>query len=849
MSERIENMSIEDEMKGSYLTYAMSVIISRALPDVRDGLKPSQRRILVAMNDLNLSPRGQHRKCAKIAGDTSGNYHPHGESVIYPTLVRMAQTFSIRYPLVDPQGNFGSIDGDPPAAMRYTEARMTSASVEMLEDIDKKTVDFVRNYDETRDEPTVLPGKFPNLLVNGGSGIAVGMATNFAPHNVGEVLNGILAVLDNPDIELMELMTHIPGPDFPTAGLICGRRGINSAYKTGRGILTLRAKVSFEEKKNRVSLVIHEIPYQVQKAKLAQDIAKGVREGRFTGISDIRDESDRNTPVRLVIEIKKGENEEVVLNQLYKHTQLQTSFGVQAVALVNGRPRTLGLKQIITEYRDHRINVIRRRSRFLLEKAERRAHILRGLLIALDHIDRVIALIRASQTADEARASLMSEFELTRIQAEAILQMRLQRLTGLERDKLVDELDGVNEDIQYHREVLSSREKVISLIREDVTEMLGKYADKRRSEIIDFHEDIDYEDLIQEEQVVVTLSQQGYIKRTPVSMYRSQGRGGTGITAGASREGDFIKNIFVSSTHDYILFFTNYGKVYWLKVYDIPDLPRTSKGRAIVNLLPLQPDERVMSSLQVREFDGRHILFSTRRGLVKKTALEAYSRPKKNGIIAIVIEEGDELISAMLTREGDDVILSTSSGMAIRFPESDAREMGRGTRGVKGISLGTDDVVVGMSVVQDGGSLMTVCERGFGKRTKFGEYRTQKRGGKGLIDIRTTERNGRVVKTVSIMGGEHAMFMTQGGMLVRIEVDSFRDIGRATQGFRLIRVRDTDCVIGAELVAPEEDEDKGEDEVVVPDDGAVNDAPKSEDVTPDPEGDAPGEDESPDSAE
>ena len=508
---RIESMSIEDEMKGSYLTYAMSVIISRALPDVRDGLKPSQRRILVAMNDLNLGPRGQHRKCAKIAGDTSGTYHPHGESVIYPTLVRLAQPFNTRYPLVDSQGNFGSIDGDPPAAMRYTEARMTSAAVEMLEDIDKKTVDFVRNYDETRDEPTVLPAKFPNLLVNGGSGIAVGMATNFPPHNVTEVLNAILAILDDPDLELSDLMKHLPGPDFPTGGVICGRRGILSAYKTGRGILTLRAKVSVEEKKNRVALVVNEIPYQVQKAKLAQDIAKGVREGRFTGISDIRDESDRKTPVRLVVEIKKGENEEVVLNQLYKHTQLQTSFGVQAVALVNGRPQTLGVKQILFEYRDHRVDVIRRRSRFLLEKAERRAHILRGLLIALDNIDRVIELIRSSQTPDEARAALMSEFELTRIQAEAILQMRLQRLTGLERDKLTEELSGVNSDIEYHREVLSKREKVIGIIRDEVQEMLGKYSDKRRSEIIDFHEDIDLEDLIQEEQVVVTLSQQGYI--------------------------------------------------------------------------------------------------------------------------------------------------------------------------------------------------------------------------------------------------------------------------------------------------------------------------------------------------
>ncbi|MEM7260652.1 MAG: DNA gyrase subunit A [Planctomycetota bacterium] len=835
---RIENMSIEDEMKGSYLTYAMSVIISRALPDVRDGLKPSQRRILVAMNDLNLGPRGQHRKCAKIAGDTSGNYHPHGESVIYPTLVRMGQPFNIRYVLVDAQGNFGSLDGDPPAAMRYTEARMSSAAVEMLEDIDKQTVDFVRNYDETRDEPTVLPAKFPNLLVNGGSGIAVGMATNIPTHNITEVLNGIRALLDNPDISIDELMEHIPGPDFPTGGVICGRRGILSAYKTGRGILVIRSKVEVEERKNgRVALVVQSVPYQVNKSKLAQDIAKGVREGRFTGISDIRDESDRNTPVRLVIELKKGEVEDVVLNQLFKHTQLQTSFGVQCVALVDGRPRTLNLRQLIVAYRDHRIDVIRRRSRYLLEKAERRAHILRGLLIALDNIDRVIQLIRQSATPDDARAALMDEFSLTRIQAEAILQMRLQRLTGLERNKLEEELESVMADIEYHREVLRNRDKVIGIIRDDVEEMLGKYGDARRTEIVEAAEDIDMEDLIAEEQVVVTLSHQGYIKRTPASTYRSQGRGGTGIAAGSSREGDFIKNLFVGSTHDYILFFTNHGKVYWLKVYDIPDLARTSKGRAIINLLPLAADERVRSALQVRDFDDRFIVFATKQGIIKKTALKAYSRPKKNGIIAIRIEDDDQLIRASLATADSDLILSTSNGMGIRFSESDAREMGRVSRGVKGITLMDDDTVVGMTVVQDGGSLMTVCENGYGKRTLFDEYRVQKRGGKGLIDIRTTDRNGKVVTALSITGGENAMLMTQGGMLVRIDVDSFRDIGRATQGVRLIRVRDGDKVIGAEVVEPEDDE-----EVVT--EGEDGEAPEGDAPTAEASGDA-GEGETP----
>lgn len=804
---RIQPLSIEDEMKGSYLTYAMSVIISRALPDVRDGLKPSQRRILVAMNDLNLGPRGKHRKCAKIAGDTSGNYHPHGESVIYPTLVRLAQPFNIRRTLIDGQGNFGSIDGDPPAAMRYTEARMTQASVEMLDDIDKNTVDFVPNYDETRQEPTVLPGRFPNLLVNGGSGIAVGMATNFAPHNPGDVCRAILAVLDNPSSTLMELVEILQGPDFPTGGVICGRSGFLSAYRTGRGILILRAKVHEEEIRGKIQLVCTEIPYQVSKSKLAQDIAKGVREGRFTGISDIRDESDR-TGIRLVIELKKGEVTDVIQNQLFKHTQLQTSFGIQCVALVDGRPRTLNLHQLIFAYRDHRFQVIRRRSRFLLEKAEYRAHVLRGYLIALDNIDRVIELIRGSQTPDEARDALVEEFALTKIQADSILQMRLQRLTGLERAKIEEELAKVEADIAFHREVLTNHEKVISMIREDVEAMLEKYGEPRRTMIAEAEEDINMEDLIADEQVVVTLSHLGYIKRTPLSMYRSQGRGGTGISGGSTREGDFIKSLYVASTHDFILFFTNTGKVFWLKVYDIPDLARTSKGRAMVNLLPLAKDERVLSSLQVRDFDDRMVLFATANGIVKKTALEAYSRPKKNGIIAINIDEGDELIGATLTGGDDDVILSSANGMAIRFAEQDARQMGRVSRGVKGIALADGDRVVGMCVTQDAGSLVTICQHGYGKRTLFTEYRKQKRGGKGLIDIRTTERNGKVVSSLSVKDDDHAMLMTSGGMLVRIETGSFRTIGRNTQGVRLIRVKDGDSVIGAELVEPEDPEDE-----------------------------------------
>ena len=540
---RIQPLSIEEEMKGSYLTYAMSVIIQRALPDVRDGLKPSQRRILVAMNDLNLGPRSKHRKCAKIAGDTSGNYHPHGESVIYPTLVRMAQDFNMREPLVHPQGNFGSIDGDPPAAMRYTEARMTAATTEMLEDIDKNTVDFVRNYDDTRDEPTVLPARFPNLLVNGGSGIAVGMATSFAPHNLREVGGALLKILDDPDTPLPELMEQIPGPDFPTGGVICGRKGIMGAYTQGKGILTLRAKVHSEETKTKTHLIVTEIPYQVSKSKLAADIANGVKEGRLTGISDVRDESDSRTGIRLVIELKRGENDQVIINQLYKHTPLQTSFSIQQIALIDGRPRTLNLRELLIAYKEHRIVVIRRRSRYLLEKAEYKAHILEGYLIALDNIDRIIELIRSSHTVDDARASLMSEFGLTRIQSDAILQMRLQRLTGLERIKIEEDLAKTKEEIDYHREVLTNESLVLQLIREDVEDLMKKFPSKRRTEIIDAVDEIDIGDLITEEQVVVTLSHQGYVKRTPVSTYRSQGRGGSGISGGKSRDGDFIKNL------------------------------------------------------------------------------------------------------------------------------------------------------------------------------------------------------------------------------------------------------------------------------------------------------------------
>ncbi|MDE0960352.1 MAG: DNA gyrase subunit A [Planctomycetota bacterium] len=796
----IKLLSLEEEMKGSYLTYAMSVIIQRALPDVRDGLKPSQRRILVAMNDLNLGPRSKHRKCAKVAGDTSGNYHPHGESVIYPTLVRMAQPFNMRQTMVDGQGNFGSIDGDPPAAMRYTEARMTEASTEMLADLDKETVDFTRNYDDTRDEPTVLPGKFPNLLVNGGSGIAVGMSTNFAPHNLHEVCTALLMVLDNPDVQLVDLMQVIEGPDFPTGGVICGRRGILDAYTKGRGLLTLRAKTHFEDvTKQKEAIVITEIPYQVSKAKLAGDIANLVKDGRVTGVSDIRDESDR-TGIRLVVEMKRDENAQVILNQLFKHTQLQTTFGIQQIALVNGRPRTLTLIQLLQAYRDHRGVVIRRRSRHLLAKAERKAHILAGLIIATDNIDRIIELIRSKHSEDDARDAMMAEFGLTRIQSEAILRMQLRRLTGLEREKLQGDLADTREDINYHRTVLTDDSVVRGIIREDIIDLRERFKDNRRTQFEEAAEDINYADLITEEDVVVTLTHQGYVKRTPLTTYRSQGRGGKGVSGGSVRDDDFVKNLFVAGTHDTLLLFSDRGKVYWLKVYQLSDMSRTAKGKPVVHLLQLEKEEKILRMIRVAEFDDRQLLFATRLGKVKKTPLVAYSRPKKTGIKAIKINAEDELIGVAITSGENEVVLSTASGMSIRFTEKDARPMGRDAAGVNGISLRGDDQVVSMTVVEEEGALLTVCEHGFGKKTLFSEYRMQKRGGKGLIDIRTTKRNGSVVSAKALSGDCDAMLMTSGGMLVRIPLADVRPIGRNTQGVRLIKVKKDDRVIGMELV-------------------------------------------------
>jgi len=798
--ERVIPVPIEEEMKQSYLDYAMSVIVGRALPDVRDGLKPVHRRILYAMYQLGLYPDKPFKKSARVVGETLGKFHPHGDTAVYDALVRMAQDFSMRLPLVDGQGNFGSIDGDPPAAMRYTEARMTEASMEMLADIDKETVDFTRNYDDTRDEPTVLPGKFPNLLVNGGSGIAVGMSTNFAPHNLQEVCSALLMILDNPDTNLAELMQVIEGPDFPTGGVVCGRRGILDAYSKGRGLLTLRARTHFEEMtRQKEVIVITEIPYQVSKAKLASDIAGLVKDGRVTGVSDIRDESDR-TGIRLVVELKRDENAQVILNQLFKHTQLQTTFGIQQIALVDGKPRTLPLLDLLHAYRDHRGVVIRRRSRHLLAKAERKAHILDGLIIATDNIDRIIELIRSKHSEDDARESMMAEFGLTRIQSEAILRMQLRRLTGLEREKLQVDLGETREEIAYHRKVLTDASVVTEIIREDVHELRERFKDARRTTFEEDAEDINYADLITEEDVVVTLTHQGYIKRTPLTSYRSQGRGGKGVSGGSVREDDFVKNLFVAGTHDTLLLFSDRGKVYWLKVYELSDMSRTAKGKPVVHLLQLEKEEKILRMIRVAEFDDRQLLFATRLGKVKKTPLVAYSRPKKTGIKAIKINEDDELIGVAITSGDDEVVLSSASGMSIRFSEQDVRPMGRDAAGVNGISLGSRDQVVSMTVVDESGSLLTVCEHGYGKRTQFSEYRSQKRGGKGLIDIRTTKRNGSVVSAKALSGECDAMLMTSGGMLVRISLAGVRPIGRNTQGVRLINVKKNDRVIGMELV-------------------------------------------------
>ncbi|QDV39067.1 DNA gyrase subunit A [Tautonia plasticadhaerens] len=824
-------LNIEDELKESYLNYAMSVIVSRALPDVRDGLKPSQRRILVAMRDLGLSPGGGTSKCAGIVGETMKRYHPHGDNSIYPTLARMAQWWNMRHLLITGQGNFGSIHGLPPAAMRYTEAKLSPVAGEMLEDLQLDTVDFQPNYDEKYSEPRVLPGKFPNLLVNGSGGIAVGMATSIPPHNLGEVCDALVALIDDPEIDLHGLMGYIRGPDFPTGGTICGKFGIMEAYRSGRGRITLRAKYEIDELKDgRSHIVFTEIPYQLTKESLLKKLADLVNSGRISGISAVDDHSDRKQPVRVVVTVKRGEDPNVILNQLFQYSPLQDTFSVIMLALVDGRPRTLALKEILRLYLDHRVVVIRRRTQFQLRQARQRAHVVEGLLIALHYIDEVIRVIRSSANPTEARARLMglevsdqilrraldspdakATGPLTRNQADAILAMRLQQLTGLEADKLAEEYKKLREDIARYEAILADEHLIYDLIRADLRELKQKYANPRRSEVSGEElGDFDKEALIREEYMVVTITNAGYIKRLPPSTYRAQGRGGRGIAATSTREGDFLEHMFVALTHDYILFFSDRGKVYWLKVYDVPEAGRTAAGRAIVNLLQLDNDEgeRITGFLPVRRFvEDEYLMMCTRRGTVKKTELTAFKRPLGRGIIALGLDEGDELIAVGRVKAGDHVLISTKQGMAIRFDESDARAMGRTAHGVRGISLGDGDEVVGMIVAngqEDEASLLTVCERGYGKRTALTEYRSQNRGGKGLIDIKTTDRNGPVVTIAKVTDDDEVMLTTAGGNIIRTRVGDVNLIGRNTQGVRLIRIDEGDSV-GSLAKLPEEE--------------------------------------------
>jgi DNA gyrase subunit A len=803
-------INIEDEMRTAFLDYAMSVIIARALPDVRDGLKPVHRRALLTLYDLNLTPDRGYRKCAKICGDISGNYHPHGEGVVYPSVVRLAQRFAMRYPLVDGQGNYGSVDGDPPAAMRYTEARMTEICQEMLRDLEKETVDFIPNYDGTREEPVVLPSTIPNLLMNGSAGIAVGMATNIPPHNLCELVDGLVAMLADPWISIEELMQLIPGPDFPTAGLIYGTEGIRDAYQSGRGLITMRARALIEHSKrtSREQIIIIELPYQVNKAKLVEKIAELVRDRKIEGISDLRDESDREG-MRVVIELGRGAQGEVVLNQLYKQTPMQSTFGVIMLALVGNQPRIMPLKELMSQFLEHRKEVVTRRTRFDLRKARERAHILEGLRVALEQLDRVIELIRAAESPAVAREQLIATLSLTEEQAQAILDMRLQRLTALERDRILQELAELEQRIIELEGILADEVKVRAIIKEELLGIKDKYGDERRTEIVEEAVELNIEDLIPQEDVVVTVSRGGYIKRTPARVYRSQHRGGKGIKAMETKEEDFVEHFYIANTHHYILWFTNIGKVHWLKVYEIPEGTRASRGKALVNLLQLDDGENISAMVPVEEFaSARYVIMTTKRGLVKKTPLAAFGNPRAGGIRAISLDDGDELIAVRLTDGSQHIFLGTADGQAIQFREADVRPMGRTARGVIGIDLEAGDAVVAMEVVNPGATMLTVCEHGHGKRTPLDEYRVQGRGGKGLINIKVTERNGRVVGIKQVTEADELMIMTTAGNLIRLPVRELAVISRNTQGVRLISLGDDDAV--ASVATIEEEREVGD---------------------------------------
>ena len=810
--ERIVPVFLEEEMKGAYLDYSMSVITARALPNVADGLKPSNRRILVAMNDLNLNPGAAHRKCAKICGDTSGNYHPHGEQVVYPTLVRMAQGFNMRYTLIDGQGNFGSVDGDSAAAMRYTEARMSAFAMEMIADMDKDTVGFVRNYDNTLDEPTVLPSKFPNLLCNGSSGIAVGMATNIPPHNLNEIVDALCALIDDPDADDESVLAHIQGPDFPTGGMIVGRAGIYSANRTGRGQLMVRAKANIETLPNgKQSIIVSEIPYQVNKSNLLERTADLVRNKKIEGISDLRDESDRDG-MRIVFELKRDAIPETVLNNLFKHTQMQITFGVINLALVDGVPRVLKIREMLEEFLKHRHEIIRRRTEFDLKKAEERAHILEGLKIALDYIDEIITLIRGSKTPPEAKVALIERFKLSEIQAQAILEMRLQRLTGLEREKIEAEYLGLIKSIEEFRSILASKAKRMAIVRVELLELKARFGDARRTEIIEAVEDFSIEDLIAQEDVVITISHEGYIKRLTVSAYRRQGRGGRGVRGMETKETDFVEHLFIASTHDYILFFTTKGRCYWLKVHAIPQGGKLARGKNIANLLELSAEEKITAFVPAKKFDDEHyIVMATKNGTIKKTVLSSFANPRKGGINAMDLPEDDELIDVGVSDGTNELILATRSGLACRFHEEKVRSMGRTAYGVRGVSLEDGDVVVSMVVVKRASALLTVCENGYGKRSEISEYRLTNRGGKGVINIKTTDRNGPVVAVKEVVDDDELMIISLHGIIIRMSLAHIRVMGRATQGVRLINLDEGDKVIDvARVVKAEEVEGEGE---------------------------------------
>jgi len=810
LGEKIVPREIEAEVKDSYLAYAMSVIVGRALPDVRDGLKPVHRRILYGMQDLGLDPGKPYKKSARIVGEVLGKYHPHGDTAVYDALVRMVQDFSLRYPLVDGQGNFGSVDGDAPAAMRYTEARLDAIANELLNDLDKNTVDFAPNFDGSLKEPKVLPAKLPNLLVNGSSGIAVGMATNIPSHNLGEIVEAACAQIDNPAIELPALMKAVRGPDFPTGAIICGRDGIKDAYATGRGSLRIRAKAQGEQMKgNRQALIITELPYQVNKATLLETIARLVQEKTIEGISDLRDESDKDG-MRIMIELKREANDQVVLNQLYKHTQMETTFGVIMLAIVDGRPRVLGLKALLQNFIDYRKEVIIRRTKFELARAQERAHILEGLKIAIANLDAIIKTIRQSKSPQEAKEALVKKFDLSEKQAQAILEMQLQRLTALERDKIEAEYQELLKKIAYYQMLLKSEGKVLELIKEELQDLKKRFGDERRTEILGEVQDFKLEDLIAKEDVVITISHAGYIKRLPVSAYRKQRRGGVGVTAMETREEDFVEHLFVASTHETLMFFTNQGRCYWLKVHEVPQASRYARGTAIVNLLSLQKDEKFSTFVAVKEFvPEQFLIMATKQGTVKKTKLDAYANQRKAGIIAITLETGDELIEAAVTDGKREILLITHQGKAIRFSEEQAREVGRSARGVRGVRLGKGDEVIAMALVQPKEELLTVTALGFGKRTPIEEYRVQSRGGKGITNIKVTKKNGEVVGAKMVGDQDELMLISQEGMMVRCPVKDVRSSGRATQGVRLINIKGKDRLASVARVAPK-DEENGE---------------------------------------